>query len=116
MTQGANAPAQEERVAFSVAFAVDLACMCILESTAVPFPEDFRAVREGFRVNSAQRACKVETWTKILTMCLFPPFLNVIFLAEIQEHFRFKHRRHLSLCRWCCNCCNNKGCGSCCKF
>ncbi|XP_029115626.1 hepcidin-1 [Scleropages formosus] len=29
---------------------------------------------------------------------------------------RSKRQSHLSLCRYCCNCCKNKGCGYCCKF
>uniref|UniRef100_A0A674C8Q3 Hepcidin n=1 Tax=Salmo trutta TaxID=8032 RepID=A0A674C8Q3_SALTR len=72
--------------------------MCILESTAVPFPEDFRD--EVGSIDSP-----VGEHQQPGGESLRPP-----------EHFRFKHRRHLSLCRWCCNCCNNKGCGSCCKF
>nr|XP_029498134.1 hepcidin-1-like [Oncorhynchus nerka] len=123
--------------AFSVAVAVVLvlACMFILESTAVPFSEVLTeevgsidspvgehqqpspcVCREGFRASSVQRGWEVETWTKRLTMCLFPLFLHILFLAGIQEHFRFKRQSHLSLCRWCCNCCHNKGCGFCCKF
>ncbi|KAL4657609.1 hepcidin [Arapaima gigas] len=30
--------------------------------------------------------------------------------------FRSKRQSHLSMCRICCKCCNNKGCGFCCKF
>lgn len=37
--------------------------------------------------------------------------------AQMPNHIRQKRQSHLSLCRWCCNCCRaNKGCGFCCKF
>ncbi|XP_053545995.1 hepcidin-2 [Bombina bombina] len=28
---------------------------------------------------------------------------------------RTKRQSHLSICRYCCNCCKNKGCGLCCR-
>ncbi|XP_064883197.1 hepcidin-like [Oncorhynchus nerka] len=87
--------------AFSVAFAVVvvLACMFILESTAVPFSE----VRKNDEVGSIDSP--VGEHQQPGGESMRPP-----------EHFRFKRQSHLSLCRWCCNCCHNKGCGFCCKF
>ncbi|XP_036820650.1 hepcidin-like [Oncorhynchus mykiss] len=91
--------------AFSVAVAVVvvLACMFILESTAVPFFE----VRTD-EVGSIDSPVGEHQQPGGESMRLL--------LAGIQEHFRFKRQSHLSLCRWCCNCCHNKGCGFCCKF
>uniref|UniRef100_A0A8C7FS30 Hepcidin n=1 Tax=Oncorhynchus kisutch TaxID=8019 RepID=A0A8C7FS30_ONCKI len=69
--------------------------MFILESTAVPFSE------------------VLETWTKILT-CLFPLFF--IFFSWPGYRSISGSSVRATLCRWCCNCCHNKGCGFCCKF
>uniref|UniRef100_A0A4W5LAQ6 Hepcidin n=1 Tax=Hucho hucho TaxID=62062 RepID=A0A4W5LAQ6_9TELE len=84
---------------FSVAVAgvVVLACMFILESTAVPFSE----VRKE-EVGSIDSPVGEH----------YQPGSESMRPA----HFRFKRQSHLSLCRWCCNCCHNKGCGFCCKF
>uniref|UniRef100_A0A8C7G2A7 Hepcidin n=1 Tax=Oncorhynchus kisutch TaxID=8019 RepID=A0A8C7G2A7_ONCKI len=85
--------------AFGVASAVDLACMFILESTAVPFSEVWRKNEEVGSIDSPVGEHQQPGES------MRPP-----------EHFRFKRQSHLSLCRWCCNCCHNKGCGFCCKF
>ncbi|KAM9512527.1 hepcidin-like [Salvelinus alpinus] len=84
--------------AFSVAFAIDLACMCILESTAVPFSEE--------------RTDEVGSIDSPVGEHQQPGGESM----HLPAHFRFKRQSHLSLCRWCCNCCHNKGCGFCCKF
>nr|AXY80848.1 hepcidin [Brachymystax lenok] len=86
--------------AFSVAVAgvVVLTCMFILESTAVPFSE----VRTE-EVGSIDSPVGEHQQPGSESM-------------RPAEHFRFKRQSHLSLCRWCCNCCHNKGCGFCCKF
>nr|XP_046169647.1 hepcidin-like [Oncorhynchus gorbuscha] len=87
--------------AFSVAVAVVLvlACMFILESTTVPFSELVLTEEVG----SIDSPVGEHQQPGGESMCL-------------PEHFRFKRQSHLSLCRWCCNCCHNKGCGFCCKF
>ncbi|NP_001134321.1 hepcidin-1 precursor [Salmo salar] len=86
--------------AFSVAVAVVvvLACMFILESTAVPFSE--------------VRTEEVESIDSPVGEHQQPGGTSM----NLPMHFRFKRQSHLSLCRWCCNCCHNKGCGFCCKF
>ncbi|XP_064803395.1 hepcidin-like [Oncorhynchus masou masou] len=94
--------------AFSVAFAVVLACMFILESIALLFSEIWRKNDEVGSIDSP-----VGEHQQPGACSLFSSFS---FLGGIQEHFRFKRQSHLSLCRWCCNCCHNKGCGFCCKF
>ncbi|XP_024241083.1 hepcidin-like [Oncorhynchus tshawytscha] len=80
--------------AFGVACAVNLACMFILENTAVPFSEEVGSIDSPVGEHQQPGGESMR-----------PP-----------EHFRFKRQSHLSLCRWCCNCCHNKGCGFCCKF
>nr|QBO59824.1 hepcidin-2 [Chelon ramada] len=88
--------------AFSIAVAVTLvlAFICILESSAVPFT----GVQEPEEAGSndtpvvAHQEMSMESWM-------------------MPNHIRQKRQSHLSLCRWCCNCCRgNKGCGFCCKF
>ncbi|XP_006791782.1 hepcidin-1 [Neolamprologus brichardi] len=89
--------------AFSIAVAVTLvlAFICILESSAIPFA----GVQE-----LAEEAGSNDT----------PVVAHQEMSAEssmMPNHIRQKRQSHLSLCRWCCNCCrSNKGCGFCCKF
>ncbi|XP_064803235.1 hepcidin-like [Oncorhynchus masou masou] len=86
--------------AFSVAVAVVLvlSCMFILESNAVPFSEVL--TEEVGSIDSPVWEHQQPGGESM----------------RPSEHFRFKRQSHLSLCRWCCNCCHNKGCGFCCKF
>ncbi|KAJ7985336.1 hypothetical protein DPEC_G00351010 [Dallia pectoralis] len=85
---------------FSVAVmvAVVLVCICINESTAVPFtevrPEEVENVPSTVG-ELQQHDGKSLDWS---------------------EHLRVKRQSHLSLCRYCCKCCRNKGCGFCCRF
>ncbi|KAF3839446.1 hypothetical protein F7725_018163 [Dissostichus mawsoni] len=77
--------------AFSIAVAVTLvlAFICILESSASPFTG----------VQELEEAGANDT------------------PVAMPNHIRQKRQSHLSLCRWCCNCCKgNKGCGFCCRF
>ncbi|XP_023280601.1 hepcidin-like [Seriola lalandi dorsalis] len=88
--------------AFSIAVAVTLvlAFICILESSAVPF----HGVRELEEAGSndtpvvARQEMSMASWM-------------------MPNPVRQKRQSHLSMCRWCCNCCTaNKGCGFCCRF
>ncbi|KAM7421325.1 hypothetical protein PAMA_015465 [Pampus argenteus] len=89
--------------AFSIAVAVTLvlAFICVLESSAVPFA----AVQEQEEAGSndtpvaahQDQEMSMESWM-------------------MPNHSRPKRQSHISLCRYCCNCCKNKGCGFCCKF
>lgn len=36
--------------------------------------------------------------------------------TQMPNHIRQKRQSHLSLCRWCCDCCKNNGCGFCCRY
>ncbi|XP_072317121.1 hepcidin-1 [Eucyclogobius newberryi] len=88
--------------AFSIAVAVTLvlAFVCFVESSALPFagePEPEEAGSNDTPV-AAHQDMSAQSW-------MMP--------GPVRE----KRQSHLSLCRWCCNCCRgNKGCGFCCKF
>ncbi|XP_037532735.1 hepcidin-1 [Nematolebias whitei] len=87
--------------AFSIAVAVTLvlAFICVLESAAVPFTgvQDQEEAGSNDTPVAAHQDTSVESWM-------------------MPNHMRQKRQSHLSLCRYCCNCCRNKGCGFCCKF
>ncbi|KAM6968399.1 hepcidin-1 [Aplochiton taeniatus] len=88
--------------AFSIAVAVTLvlAFACILGSSAVPFPE----VQVHEEVGDQDTPVLFHEEAASSSMQL--PLL-----------FRQKrHTSHLSLCRYCCKCCRNKGCGFCCRY
>ncbi|XP_016319807.1 hepcidin-1-like isoform X2 [Sinocyclocheilus anshuiensis] len=74
----------------ALAAAVVIACVCILQTAAIPFTQ----TEDEHHVES-------ETPQEQTNPLAF---------------FRVKRQSHLSLCRYCCNCCRNKGCGYCCKF
>ncbi|XP_016319806.1 hepcidin-1-like isoform X1 [Sinocyclocheilus anshuiensis] len=75
----------------ALAAAVVIACVCILQTAAIPFTQQ---TEDEHHVES-------ETPQEQTNPLAF---------------FRVKRQSHLSLCRYCCNCCRNKGCGYCCKF
>nr|CBL59464.1 Hepcidin-1 [Plecoglossus altivelis] len=83
--------------AFSVAFAMVLvlARTCIFSSYALPYSEKPEQERSSLVLEHQQ----VEDHSQNS------------FAAT-----RVRRQSHLSLCRWCCKCCHNKGCGFCCKF
>nr|NP_001188323.1 hepcidin precursor [Ictalurus punctatus]AAY59889.1 hepcidin [Ictalurus punctatus]ABA43709.1 hepcidin [Ictalurus punctatus] len=93
-------------MSIACAVAVIIACVCALQSAALPSevrldpevrleePEDSEAARSIDQGVAA--ALAKETSPEVL--------------------FRTKRQSHLSLCRYCCNCCKNKGCGFCCRF
>ncbi|XP_073703268.1 hepcidin-1-like isoform X2 [Garra rufa] len=83
------------RVALAVA--VVMACVCFLQTTAV----SFIPTEDEHHVESETLQPLTETSQEQM---------NPLAL------FRTKRQSHLSLCRYCCNCCRNKGCGYCCKF
>ncbi|KAJ0066620.1 hypothetical protein NL108_015654 [Boleophthalmus pectinirostris] len=86
--------------AFSIAVAVTLvlAFVCFVEAlpfAGVPEPEE-----------AGSNDTPVAAYPDMLAQSLMMP-----------GHVREKRQSHLSMCRWCCNCCRgNKGCGPCCKF
>ncbi|XP_012684612.1 hepcidin-1 [Clupea harengus] len=81
-----------------IAVTVVFACICVLGSAAVPLSE----VQTG------------ETWKPEAEMqdlaVTSPEVTNSLAL------FRTKRQSHMSLCRYCWNCCRNKGWGFCCRF
>uniref|UniRef100_A0A8C7SHY5 Hepcidin n=1 Tax=Oncorhynchus mykiss TaxID=8022 RepID=A0A8C7SHY5_ONCMY len=81
--------------AFGVACAVDLACMFILESTAVPFSEVWRKNEEVGSIDSP-----VGEHQQPGGESMRPPVRSI----------------ESTSAGWCCSCCHNKGCGFCCKF
>ncbi|XP_043117485.1 hepcidin-1 isoform X2 [Puntigrus tetrazona] len=76
----------------ALAAAVVVACVCLLQTEAVPFTqtEETETPQENEHLTETN--------------------------PNLQSLFRVKRQSHLSLCRYCCNCCRNKGCGYCCKF
>uniref|UniRef100_A0A8B9H3S3 Hepcidin n=1 Tax=Astyanax mexicanus TaxID=7994 RepID=A0A8B9H3S3_ASTMX len=83
------------------AVALTVTCICILQTTAVPFSQS--------EITEHQiRAPKKKSTYKYKVTNSFALFVQVL--------FRTKRQSHLSLCRYCCNCCKNKGCGFCCRF
>ncbi|XP_052473869.1 hepcidin-1 isoform X3 [Carassius gibelio] len=78
----------------ALAALVIIACVCILQTAAVPFTqtEDEHHVQNEHLTETSQEQ------------------------TNPLAFFRVKRQSHLSLCRYCCNCCRNKGCGYCCKF
>ncbi|KAM4600811.1 hepcidin-1 isoform 2-T2 [Polymixia lowei] len=88
--------------AFSIAVAVTLvlAFICIQESSAVPFAgvRELEEAESNDTPVAEHQEMSMESWME-------------------PDHVRQKRQSHLSLCRYCCNCCRgNKGCGFCCRF
>ncbi|KAK3541194.1 hypothetical protein QTP86_016207 [Hemibagrus guttatus] len=76
--------------------------VCVLTCAAVPFSQSEVRLEEPVEMEAAQRHDQGEAATLQETS---PEVL-----------LRTKRQSHLSLCRYCCNCCKNKGCGFCCRF
>ncbi|XP_032411666.1 hepcidin-1 [Xiphophorus hellerii] len=87
--------------AFSIAVAVTLvlAFICVVQSSAIPFTGVGELEEAGGNDTpvEAHQEVSMESWM-------------------MPKHVREKRQSHLSLCRYCCNCCKNKGCGFCCRF
>ncbi|XP_026111567.1 hepcidin-1-like isoform X1 [Carassius auratus] len=79
----------------ALAALVIIACVCILQTAAVPFTQQ---TEDEHHVQNEHLKETSQEQTNPLAF------------------FRVKRQSHLSLCRYCCNCCRNKGCGYCCKF
>ncbi|KAJ8289562.1 hypothetical protein GJAV_G00002710 [Gymnothorax javanicus] len=75
--------------------------ICVLHSTAHPFHEALVGEAEGSYVQNEET--QQATATAEAT--------NSLVLSRTK-----RHQSHLSLCRYCCKCCKNKGCGFCCEF
>nr|CAZ68137.1 hepcidin [Systomus sarana] len=86
----------------ALAAAVVIACVCLLQTAAVPFTqtEDEHHVESETPQENEHLTETSQEFDK----------------SHFQSLFRVKRQSHLSLCRYCCNCCRNKGCGYCCKF
>ncbi|XP_062394572.1 hepcidin-1 [Sardina pilchardus] len=84
-----------------IAAIVVVACICLLGDAAVPFSE--------VETDETGETWRPATETQELAVTS-PEVTNPLAL------FRTKRQSHLSLCRYCCNCCRYKGCGYCCKF
>nr|AHB64462.1 hepcidin 1b [Hypophthalmichthys nobilis] len=82
--------------------AVVIACVCILQTAAVPFVQEQDEHQMEIETPQLNEHSTETTETQGQTNPL--------------AFFRTKRQSHLSLCRYCCNCCRNKGCGYCCKF
>ncbi|XP_016110346.1 hepcidin-1 isoform X1 [Sinocyclocheilus grahami] len=87
----------------ALAAAVVIACVCFLQTAAVPFTQQ---TDDEHHVES-EAPQENEHLTETSQEQTNPNPL---------AFFRVKRQSHLSLCRYCCNCCRNKGCGYCCKF
>ncbi|XP_051999233.1 hepcidin-1-like [Xyrauchen texanus] len=84
----------------TLAAAVLIACVCLLQTAAVPVTQlhdEHHLETEAKQENQFMTETSLEQ-TNPLAL------------------FRTKRQSHLSLCRYCCNCCHNKGCGYCCRF
>ncbi|KAA8591805.1 hepcidin-1 [Etheostoma spectabile] len=88
--------------AFSIAVAVTLvlAFICILESSAFPFAEVHELEEAGSNDTPVAAYQEMSMESRMMP-----------------EPTRQKRQSHLSLCRFCVNCCGaDKGWGLCCKF
>ncbi|KAG7317936.1 hypothetical protein KOW79_018971 [Hemibagrus wyckioides] len=90
-------------MSIACAVTVIVACLCVLQSAAVPFTQSEVQLEEPVEMEAAQRHDQGEA--AMLVKETSPEVL-----------FRTKRQSHLALCRYCCNCCKNKGCGYCCRF
>nr|ABX46065.1 hepcidin [Tachysurus fulvidraco] len=90
-------------MSIACAVSVIIACVCVMNNAAVPFSQNEVRLEKPVETEAAQRHDHGEATT--LTEEMSPEVL-----------FRTKRQSHLSLCRYCCNCCKNKGCGFCCRF
>ncbi|XP_006641712.2 hepcidin-1 [Lepisosteus oculatus] len=86
--------------ALSVAVLVVLLSVCIQSSDAVPFAE-----AEVQETEAEHSPAEVQM-----------NFADEEVQSLTEGKLRTKRQSHLSLCRYCCNCCHNKGCGFCCRF
>ncbi|XP_063054083.1 hepcidin-1 [Engraulis encrasicolus] len=88
------------------AVTVLLSCICILNSAAVPFsevqPRNMEAPETEMQDLPMASAADITSDTT-------HPLAELI---RTRRHLA----SHLSMCRYCCNCCHNKGCGYCCRF
>ncbi|KAJ8404993.1 hypothetical protein AAFF_G00329140 [Aldrovandia affinis] len=75
-------------------------CICVLHCTALPYSEMRAQETGGSDVDGEEVQQTVATVEETDPLVLF----------------RAKRESHISLCRYCCKCCRNKGCGFCCRF
>ncbi|XP_072515677.1 hepcidin-1 [Salminus brasiliensis] len=94
-------------ISVACAVAVTVACLCVLQSTAVPFSQGSPEPQPQAVQQMGNEVPQPEQHRAAVSAEETRP-------EEVL--FRTKRQSHLSLCRYCCNCCNNKGCGFCCRF
>ncbi|KAG9283776.1 hepcidin-1 [Astyanax mexicanus] len=91
------------------AVALTVTCICILQTTAVPFSQsETHPQAEQQQQMDSEVPQSEQQWTAASAA--------EETLRPEEVLFRTKRQSHLSLCRYCCNCCKNKGCGFCCRF
>ncbi|XP_035266003.1 hepcidin-1 [Anguilla anguilla] len=85
----------------SIAVVLVVLSICVLQNAALPYAEARVQETEGNNVQTEETlqtaAAAVET--------------DPLVLSRTKRHHSI-----VSLCRYCCNCCKNKGCGYCCRF
>ncbi|KAL7840071.1 hypothetical protein AOLI_G00253940 [Acnodon oligacanthus] len=88
-------------ISVALAVAAAVACLCVWQSEAVPFSQPEMEQQTEHEVPRQE-----QPWTAASAEETRPE----------EVLFRTKRQSHISLCRYCCNCCSNKGCGFCCRF
>ncbi|KAF4076056.1 hypothetical protein AMELA_G00225950 [Ameiurus melas] len=91
------------------AVAVIIACACTLQSSALPFSESEVRLDPQVRLEEPEDSEAAPSLDQSVAAALAKE-------TSPEALFRTKRQSHLSLCRYCCNCCKNKGCGFCCRF
>ncbi|XP_046689722.1 hepcidin-1 [Silurus meridionalis] len=91
-------------ISIACGVAVIIACVCVFQSAGVPLTESQVHLEEPMEETEAVQSLD-QGEVSSLAREMSPEVL-----------FRTKRQSHLSLCRYCCNCCKNKGCGFCCRF
>ncbi|KAI1894824.1 hypothetical protein AGOR_G00119730 [Albula goreensis] len=76
--------------------------MCVLHCTAHPYAET-RVQETGESVVQAEELQQTSSTADET---------NPLVLSRTKRHLQGP----FSMCRYCCKCCRNKGCGYCCKF
>ncbi|XP_076866817.1 hepcidin-1 [Brachyhypopomus gauderio] len=89
-------------ICFAFAVTVIIACVCIFQGSSLPFSESEPRVEEQMESEDPHQEVQGSAFSAVETS---PEVL-----------FRTKRTSNLSLCRFCCKCCRNKGCGFCCRF
>ncbi|XP_066541020.1 hepcidin-1 [Hoplias malabaricus] len=90
-------------ISVALLLAVSAVCLCFLQSQALPFTQTEVEEKQPMEYEASQQE---QHWNRASAQETGPE----------EVVFRTKRQSHLSLCRYCCKCCSNKGCGYCCRF